>query len=109
MHFAATVAGGIQSTQTQKILKNIQGQFLPRTVVLVRDPETNADKLDQIAAIVKAHEPIEGKVTVYLCEDFVCKRPITEIRCVPEGNEGTAIEDQGGGLGIGRVFCLHDF
>ena len=72
------IAGGIQSTQTQKILKSIRGQFLPRTAVLVRDPETNSDKLDQIAEIVKAHEPIEGEVTVYLCEDFVCKRPITE-------------------------------
>ena len=72
------IAGRIRSTQTQKILKSVRGQFLPRTVVLVRDPETNADKLDPIAAIVKAHEPIEGKVTVYLCEDFVCKRPMTE-------------------------------
>ena len=72
------IAGKIQTGQTQKILKSIHGQFLPRTVVLVRDPETNADKLDQIAAIVKAHDPIEGKVTVYLCEDFVCKSPITE-------------------------------
>ncbi|MBC8377924.1 MAG: thioredoxin domain-containing protein [Planctomycetes bacterium] len=72
------IAGKIRSDQTQQILRDIRGHFLPRTVVLVRDPETNADKLDQIAAIVKAHEPIEGKVTVYLCEDFVCKQPITE-------------------------------
>ena len=72
------IAGEIQSDDTQQIIKSIRGQFLPRTAVLVRDPETNANKLDQIAAIVKAHEPIDGKVTVYLCEDFVCKQPITE-------------------------------
>jgi uncharacterized protein YyaL (SSP411 family) len=72
------IAGGIQSTQTQKILKSIHGEFFPRTAVLVRDPETNAEELDQIAAIVKAHDPIKGKVTVYLCEDFVCKAPMTE-------------------------------
>ena len=35
-------------------------------------------KITEIAEIVKAHEPIEGEVTVYLCEDFVCKSPMTE-------------------------------
>jgi uncharacterized protein YyaL (SSP411 family) len=72
------IAGKTRADSTQKILKSIRGHFLPRTVLLVRDPETNAHELDQIAAIVKAHDPIEGKVTVYLCEDFVCKQPITE-------------------------------
>ena len=74
------IAGKIGSGQTQQILKDIRKHFLPRTVVLVRDPETNADKLDRISEIVKAHEPIKGKVTVYLCEDFVCKTPITDYK-----------------------------
>jgi uncharacterized protein YyaL (SSP411 family) len=72
------IAGKLRADPTQKILKSLRGHFLPRTVILVRDPETNAQELDQIAAIVKAHDPIEGKVTVYLCEDFVCKSPMTE-------------------------------
>ncbi len=72
------IAGKLRADPTQKILKSLRGHFLPRTVMLVRDPETNAHELDQVAAIVKAHDPIEGKVTVYLCEDFVCKSPMTE-------------------------------
>ncbi|MHC4231649.1 MAG: thioredoxin domain-containing protein [Planctomycetota bacterium] len=72
------IAGKLQADPTQKILKSLRGHFLPRTVLLVRDPETNAQELDRVAAIVKAHDPIEGKVTVYLCEDFVCKSPVTE-------------------------------
>jgi uncharacterized protein YyaL (SSP411 family) len=72
------IAGKLRADPTQKILKSLRGHFLPRTVILVRDPETNAHELDQVAAIVKAHDPIEGKVTVYLCEDFVCKSPMTE-------------------------------
>ncbi|MHC5017655.1 MAG: thioredoxin domain-containing protein, partial [Planctomycetota bacterium] len=70
------IAGKLQADPTQKILKSLRGHFLPRTVLLVRDPETNAQELDRVAAIVKAHDPIEGKVTVYLCEDFVCKSPV---------------------------------
>jgi hypothetical protein len=72
------VAGKLRADPTQNILKSLRGNFLPRTVILVRDPETNAQELGQVASIVKAHDPIEGKVTVYLCEDFVCKSPITE-------------------------------
>ncbi|MHC5200568.1 MAG: thioredoxin domain-containing protein, partial [Planctomycetota bacterium] len=72
------VAGKISSGSTQKVLKGIYGRFLPRTAVLVRDPKTNAIELDKITEMVKAHKMIDGKVTVYLCEDFVCKSPITE-------------------------------
>jgi uncharacterized protein YyaL (SSP411 family) len=72
------IAGKLQADSTQKILKSLREHFLPRTVMLVRDPETNAQELDRVAAIVKAHDPIEGKVTVYLCEDFVCKSPTTD-------------------------------
>ena len=72
------IAGKLRADPTQKILKSLRRHFLPRTAMLVRDPETNAHELEQVAAIVKAHDPIEGKVTVYLCEDFVCKSPMTE-------------------------------
>jgi len=72
------IVGNISSDQIQRVLKDIRGRFLSRTVVLVRDPESNAERLDQIAEIVKVHELIDGKVTIYLCEDFVCKSPIME-------------------------------
>ena len=72
------MAGKLRDLETQKRVGELRKHFLPRTVVLVRDTETNADQLDGISESVRQHGATDGKVTVYLCEDFVCKKPITE-------------------------------
>jgi uncharacterized protein YyaL (SSP411 family) len=82
------IAGNISSTQTQRILKEIRQRFMPRTSVLLRDPETNASALDSISELVRAHIMIDEKVTVYLCEDYVCKSPMTEYGTFIEALQG---------------------
>ena len=72
------VAGQLRQPEAQAVLGQLRKHFLPRMVVLLRDSEMNLPLLEEIAETVKGRNAIDGKVTIYLCEDFVCKQPMTE-------------------------------
>ena len=72
------IAGPTRQPKTRETLGQLRKHFLPRTVVLLRDLETNIQLLEEIAETVKGRQAIDGEITFYLCENFVCKQPITE-------------------------------
>lgn len=59
-------------------LKVIRSHFLPRTVVLLRRSQADDSLLEEVADSVKGHVPVDDKVTIYLCENFICKQPMVE-------------------------------
>jgi hypothetical protein len=71
------IIGPMQDTRMQKMLKPLRTNFLPRTAVLVCDAKTTP-LLEACSNMVKDRRMLNDKVTAYICEDFVCKQPITE-------------------------------
>lgn len=67
-----------QAESANEMLREIRNRFLPRTVVLLRTPETHVSLLEEVAETIKGRTAIDGKLTIYLCEDFVCKQPMIE-------------------------------
>ncbi len=72
------IADQSRQSETQVMLGQLRKHFLPRTVILIRNPEIDISLLEEIAETVKERKAINDNVTVYLCEDFVCQQPITE-------------------------------
>jgi len=52
--------------------------FLSNSVVIVKD-EDNREELEDIIKFTSSMEKIDGEATAYICENFTCKEPITEI------------------------------
>ena len=52
--------------------------FHPNQVILLRTLE-NAEALAKIAPYTATQTSIDGKATAYVCRDFACKVPTTEI------------------------------
>ncbi len=53
--------------------REIFGEFLPnKVVVLSAEPERHAEFLP----LLQDREMIDGKATAYVCENFVCQRPV---------------------------------
>ena len=74
------VADG-KTPETQELIQQIRGNYSPNKVVLFKDM-SDPDPLTEIASWTKAHSMMDGKPTFYVCENFSCKRPTTNIKTV---------------------------
>lgn len=71
------VVGSKSSKDTDQILSYLQKTFLPNQVTAYSTP----DKTDEVPILNKKTER-KGKTTVYVCEDFICKAPTTNLNVV---------------------------
>ena len=75
----------VLSTSSKKdadsFAKKIQEHFIPNKILLFYpcgDSET-AKELLGLTSFVKDQVPLNGKPTVYICENHVCKLPVTKL------------------------------
>ncbi|MEF8874211.1 MAG: glycoside hydrolase family 47 protein, partial [Candidatus Thermoplasmatota archaeon] len=64
--------------EDEEMLDVLRDQFSPNTVVIVKDEE-NSDELDKLLGYTSSMTKVDGKTTAYICEDFTCEEPITDI------------------------------
>jgi len=68
------IIGSLAESQASEFLEVVRSRYLPNRLVAV------ASASDQRPAmpLLRDRRPIEGKVTAYLCEGFVCQAPTTD-------------------------------
>lgn len=74
------VAGEPDTNDTKQILVEIWKRFLPRKVLLLHSMKD--ESIEEIAKFVKEQNTINGKATVYICENYACKTPATDINTI---------------------------
>ncbi|HUI01172.1 MAG TPA: thioredoxin domain-containing protein [Nitrososphaerales archaeon] len=67
------IASGWEPDDLRGMLKEIQTRYLPTKVLAV------ADKAPALAQLTEGKAAIKGRSTVYICENFACKAPITDL------------------------------
>jgi uncharacterized protein YyaL (SSP411 family) len=70
------VVGDTASKTTQAMIQSVRSQFLPNTVLLVRSTGSQDSDLTAISPFVGPMTPVNGQPTAYVCEQYVCKKPI---------------------------------
>ncbi len=61
-----------------ELVDALRKPFLPNKVVLLRTPE-NADLLTKVAAYTESQIALDEKATAYVCRNFACQLPTTEV------------------------------
>ena len=61
-------------------MKNIVAKITSLLLVSVVVLNTGDERLNSINTEIKAHKPLQGKTTAYICENFNCKEPITDLQ-----------------------------
>ena len=56
--------------------RNVLGRYLPDAVVVL---STDAESDSETIPFLKDRGMVDAKATVYVCEDFVCQRPVTTV------------------------------
>jgi hypothetical protein len=59
----------------KEMLDALRGRFLPRTLVLLADPDDA--RLNELTPLLKGKETRDGHSTAYLCRDETCQAPVT--------------------------------
>ncbi|HEY8892289.1 MAG TPA: thioredoxin domain-containing protein [Clostridium sp.] len=70
------IAGEEQKSDTKTMIKEINNTYLPFATVILY---TGDDRLNSINPELKTHKPLQGKTTAYICENYNCKEPITDL------------------------------
>ena len=77
--YEIVIVGDPQGKDTVNILKTLRAQFLPNKVVLFRPCGGDSPDISHIAEFTKNLSSIDGKATVYVCTNYTCKMPTTDI------------------------------
>jgi uncharacterized protein len=75
-HLSATKEIAVIGSTEGDLAKEILSKYLPDAVVVMSsDPQADA----ALVPFLESREMIDGLPTVYVCENFVCQRPVTTI------------------------------
>jgi uncharacterized protein YyaL (SSP411 family) len=78
------VIGRADDPETAEVLRLVRKGFRPNRVVAFHDPATGDPPAE--VALLKDRPMVGGKVTTYVCENFVCRAPLV-------GAEGVSRQD----------------
>ncbi len=72
------VAGDPEDEATRALIREVRSRYLPN-VVLAAGPPDDSDAAKAVP-LLEGRPLVEGKPAAYVCERFVCRRPVTDPR-----------------------------
>jgi uncharacterized protein YyaL (SSP411 family) len=73
------IAGDPDKTDTKEMLKIVRGKFMPNAVILLHATGKAGQAIEKEVPFLAGQAAIEGKATAYVCQNYVCKRPVNSI------------------------------
>jgi len=77
--YEVVISGNSQSEDTKSMLTAIYREFIPNKVVILRPSETETPEIIKIAEFTENQTSIGGKSTAYVCKNYSCDAPTTDI------------------------------
>lgn len=78
--YEVVISGKPGAEDTREMLKAIQTKFIPNKVVLLRPEGKEPPDIVRIAKFAENQFSIDGKSTAYVCLNYNCKLPTTDIK-----------------------------
>lgn len=73
------LSGDSKADDTKVMLKALRQQFVPNKVVVLHPTEQDSPDIDMLLEFLKDYPSIDGKATAYICLDYACKLPTTDV------------------------------
>ena len=82
------IAGVSTDPSTQSILKELHSRFIPNKIILLADGGEGQRVLASHLPFVKGIRMIGGKPTAYICENYSCELPTSDLAVIAQLLEG---------------------
>ncbi len=73
------IVGDLKSKDTKEMLKALRREFVPNKVIVFKPGYEKDPHISRLAPFTKDLVSIDNKATAYVCRDFECKMPTTDI------------------------------
>ncbi len=74
------IAGEPGAAETRAMLEAVRRRFLPRALVVLRPGLDAPRDLRDLVPFVKDQKPIGGKTTAYVCKNYTCNLPTSDLQ-----------------------------
>jgi len=74
------IVGDSRNRNTIKFLHTIRTSYAPHKVLLFKDTSVSENRLEQFANWTSTQNSINGKPTAYVCKNFACNQPTSDIQ-----------------------------
>jgi uncharacterized protein len=81
------IVGDPDAEATARLVQTVWSRFLPNTVLAASAPD-DAEAASAVP-LLAGRVPVDGRPAAYVCERFVCQRPVTETRDLAAQLAGT--------------------
>lgn len=73
------IVGSGKDSDTISAIEKIKSEYVPNKVIIFKDTDDELNKLSPLAKWTVTQEAIDEKTTYYICQDFACKIPTTDL------------------------------
>ena len=77
--YEVVIVGKSEGKDTREMLRALRSRFIPNKVTVFRPTEIESPPIDSLAEYVKYQVSLDGKATAYVCMNFACQEPTTEV------------------------------
>ena len=77
--YEVVIAGDARAADTRRMLQALRTQFVPNKVVLLRPSGEPEPEITRLAEFTRYQSSLQGKATAYVCLNFRCRLPTTEV------------------------------
>jgi uncharacterized protein YyaL (SSP411 family) len=77
--YEVVIAGNVQAEDTKAMVKALRTRFLPNKVVLLNPDGRESPEVAQLAEFTRNQSSVDGRATAYVCMNYNCKLPTTDI------------------------------
>jgi uncharacterized protein YyaL (SSP411 family) len=76
------IAGKPDAPDTQALLREVNSRYQPNEILILADGGPGQAYFTQKIEFFKDVHPIDGKATAYVCENFVCQLPTSDLAVI---------------------------
>jgi len=78
--YEVVVAGDLSADDTREMLKALHTTYFPNKVMLFRPGAEKKPPISRLAAFTEFQRAVDGKATAFVCKNFACNAPTTNVR-----------------------------
>lgn len=76
--YEVVIVGNPDGDDTRRMIKAVRENFVPDKVVILKPLNGEREWIEKLAPFTEAQGVIDGKATVYVCQNYTCKAPTTD-------------------------------